>query len=81
MIGAGLVTSYAMSFNCRQKKAGRLSAQQIFQRTSVNVFQGFDLSHRDVLIDLVNARVRGATFDNLRADLCDEATVRGAAGR
>ena len=57
------------------------SAQQIFQRAPVNVFQWFDLSHGDVLIDFMNARVRGATFDNLRADLCDETTVRGATGR
>ena len=51
------------------------SAKQVFERASINVFQGFDLSHRDMLINLVNAGVRRAAFDDLWADLRDETTV------
>ena len=80
MIGAGLVTVPAISFNCRQKKAGRLSVQQIFRRTSVDLFQWLDLRQSDLPINLVNAGVRWAELDNLRIDIRDEATIRNATG-
>src|SRR5688572_21335675 len=51
------------------------------QYPTVDVLQRLDFRDRNVLIDLVNTRPREAQFDNLRADLGNEASVTGATGR
>lgn len=53
---------------------------EVFHHTAVNVFQGIQISHGHKLVDFVDGGVRGAEFDDLRADLRDEAPVAGAAG-
>ena len=54
-------------------------AVQLFQHTAVNVLQRFQISHGHELVDFVDGGVGWAKFNDLWADLCDEATIAGAA--
>lgn len=54
--------------------------QQVFHRAAIDVFQRIDEADFDVLIDFVDAAIRWSEFDDLRADLRNETTIRGAAG-
>jgi hypothetical protein len=52
---------------------------EIFHHLAVNILQRLDICDRNMLIDFVNGGVGGAQFDDLGADLGDEAAVAGAA--
>ncbi len=54
--------------------------QQIFQRAPINIFQGLYLGDGDMFIDLVNAGIRRAEFDDLGAYLRNKPAIRGTAG-
>ena len=53
--------------------------QQVFHRATIDVFQRIDEAHFDVFINFMNAAVRWAELDNLRTNLCNEATIGRAA--
>src|SRR5439155_10200079 len=56
------------------------SVKQGAQRVEIDARQDFELVERDVLVQLVDARVDRPHLDHLGADVDDEARIRGAAG-
>src|SRR5437868_1500908 len=62
------------------RRISSASVKQHAQRVQVNERQDFELGKLDVLVQLVNAGVDRPQLDHFRADVDDEARVRGAAG-
>ncbi len=56
------------------------SCDEALEHAAVDVLQRLDARDLDRFVDLVDRRVDRAELDHLRADLRDEAAVRGAAG-
>src|ERR1019366_5481872 len=57
------------------------SRDEALERAPVDVFQRLEAGHFDAFVDLVDARIDRAEFDDLGTDALDEAAVRRAAGR
>src|SRR5256885_4799729 len=68
-----------MSSSAPWSRSDGLLSLQLLERAAVNVLDGLDVGHHDVLVDLVDAGVGRAHLHDLAADLGDEAAVAGAA--
>src|SRR5690606_4925978 len=62
------------------RRSGRIG-QQALQCAPIDVLERLQCIEPDLFVGLVDRRVDGAELNDLWTNLCDEATVRGAAGR
>lgn len=71
----GNLVQFLSAFFCVHRRL----FQQLFQGQSVSVLERFDIGYSYALVEFVDGGVERAEFDQLRADVGDEATIGCAA--